>query len=123
MSSAGGSTRAPARRSGRGRCATRARSGSISPFSAPAPSTLDAGVAAFDAEEAEFKRLIAERAKAVAAAVTTDKLGTAAPFAVAPVSRLTHLVVEADAPEEALAPLRRAGVNVLRAERVGEATR
>ena len=84
---------------------------------------LRAGVAAFDAEEAEFKRLIAERAKAVAAAVTTDKLGTAAPFAVAPVSRLTHLVVEADAPEEALAPLRRAGVRVHRAERVGEARR
>jgi DeoR/GlpR family transcriptional regulator of sugar metabolism len=84
---------------------------------------LRAGVAAFDAEEAEFKRLIAERAKAVAAAVTTDKLGTAAPFAVAPVSLLTHLVVEADAAEEALAPLRRAGVRVHRAERVGGARR
>ncbi len=83
----------------------------------------EAGVAAFDAEEAEFKRLIAERAKAVAAAVTTDKLGTAAPFAVAPASRLTHLVVEADAPESALAPLRRAGVCVHRAERVSGATR
>ena len=82
----------------------------------------EAGVAAFDAEEAEFKRLVAERAKAVAAAVTTDKLGTAAPFLVAPVSRLTHLVVEADAPESALAPLRRAGVSVYRAERLGEAT-
>ncbi len=82
-----------------------------------------AGVAAFDAEEAEFKRLVAERAKAVAAAVTTDKLGTAAPFAVAPASRLAHLVVEADAPDRALAPLRRAGVRVHRAERVGEARR
>jgi len=82
-----------------------------------------AGVAAFDAEEAEFKRLIAEGAKAVAAAVTTDKLATAAPFAVAPVSRLTHLVVEADAPESALAPLRSAGVSVHRAERVEEGRR
>ena len=83
----------------------------------------EAGVAAFDAEEAEFKRLIAEGAKAVAAAVTTDKLGTAAPFAVAPASRLTHLVVEADAPESDVASLRAAGVAVSRAERVGEATR
>jgi len=82
-----------------------------------------AGVAAFDAEEAEFKRLIAERAKVVVAAVTTDKLGTSAPFAVAPTSRLTHLVVEADAPERALAPLRRAGVSVHRAERIGGAAR
>jgi len=80
----------------------------------------EAGLAAFDAEEAEFKRLIAEGANTVAAAVTTDKLGTGAPFAVAPVSRLTHLVVEADAPESALAPLRRAGVAV---HRVGEAKR
>jgi len=84
---------------------------------------IRAGVAAFDAEEAEFKRLIAERAKAVAVAATTDKLATAAPFAVAPVSRLTHLVVEADAPEKTLAPLRRAGVAIHRAERVGEAKR
>ena len=82
-----------------------------------------AGVAAFDAEEAEFKRLIAERAKAVAVAVTTDKLGTAAPFAVAPISRLSHLIVEADAPQSALAPLRRAGVGVHRADPAGEATR
>ena len=84
---------------------------------------VEAGVAAFGAEEAEFKRLVAERAKTVAVAATTDKLGTAAPFAVAPASRLTHLVVEADAPESALASLRRAGVSVHRAERVGEATR
>ena len=82
-----------------------------------------AGVAAFDAEEAEFKRLIAERAKLVVAAVTTDKLGTTAPFAVAPTSRLAHLVVEADAPARALAALRRAGVSVHRAERVGGAAR
>ena len=83
----------------------------------------EAGVAAFEAEEAEFKRLIAECAKAVVAAVITDKLGTVAPFAVAPASRLAHLVVEADAPEDALAPLRRAGVVVHRAERVDEAAR
>ena len=83
----------------------------------------EAGLAAFDDEEAEFKRLIAERAKAVAAAVTIDKLGTAAPFAVAPVSRLTHLIVEADAPESALAALRCAGVLIHRAGRVGEAAR
>ena len=83
----------------------------------------EAGVAAFDAEEAEFKRLVAERAKAVGAAVTIDKLGAAAPFAVAPASLLTHLVVEADAPEKALAPLRGCGVHVHRAAPVGEIAR
>jgi DeoR/GlpR family transcriptional regulator of sugar metabolism len=83
----------------------------------------EAGVAGFDAEEAEFKRLVAERAKAVAAAVTTDKLGAAAPFAVAPASRLAHLVVEADAPEKVLAPLRRCGIRIHRAQRAGEIAR
>ncbi len=74
-----------------------------------------AGVAAFDPEEAAFKRLIAERARAVVAAVTNDKLGAGAPFEVGPISLIDHLVVEADAPEEALAPLRAAGVRVRRA--------
>jgi DeoR/GlpR family transcriptional regulator of sugar metabolism len=74
-----------------------------------------AGVSAFDSEEAEFKRLIAERARAVAAAVTADKLGATAPFEVGPVAMLNHLIVEADAPEDALAPLRASGVRVLRA--------
>ena len=74
-----------------------------------------AGVAAFDPEEAAFKRLIAERACAVVAAATTDKLGVRAPFEVGPVSLIDHLVVEADAPEQTLAPLRAAGVRVLRA--------
>jgi hypothetical protein len=38
-------------------------------------------------------------------------------------SRLTHLVVEADAPEAALAALRRAGVDVLRSGRLSGAPR
>ena len=75
-----------------------------------------AGVAAFDFEEAEFKRAVAERAASVAIAVTSDKLGTAAPFAVVPASVLTHLIAEADAPEAALAPLRALGIEVRRAE-------
>jgi len=75
-----------------------------------------AGVAAFDAEEAEFKRLLVDRAASVCVAAMTDKLATSAPFAVAPVAQLAHLVVEADAPEKELAPLRRAGVRIHRAE-------
>ena len=75
-----------------------------------------AGVGAFDFEETEFKRAIAERAASVATAVTSDKLGTAAPFTIMPASDLTCLVAEADAPEAALAPLRASGVEVRRAE-------
>jgi len=83
----------------------------------------EAGVASFEAEEAEFKRLVAGQATAVVAAVTNEKLGTAAPFFVMPVAALTHLVVEADAPEAALAPVSASGVHVLRAERAAEAAR
>jgi DeoR/GlpR family transcriptional regulator of sugar metabolism len=83
----------------------------------------EAGVAAFGSEEAEFKRLIAGQAAAVAVAVTTEKLGTAAPFFVMPVAGLAHLVVEPDAPEETLAPLGARGVHVLRAREMMETTR
>jgi DeoR/GlpR family transcriptional regulator of sugar metabolism len=83
----------------------------------------EAGVAAFGAEEAEFKRLVAGQAAAVAVAVTTEKLRTAAPFFIMPVAGLAHLVAEADAPEEALAPLGRAGVHVIRAEPALEGAR
>ena len=83
----------------------------------------ETGIGTFDAEEAEFNRRVAERAQAVAAAATTDKLGTAAPFAIGPVSLLTDLIVEADAPDGALAALRRAGVCIRRAEPAGGTAR
>jgi len=77
-----------------------------------------AGLAAFDLEEAELKRAVAEAAASTATAVTSDKLGTAAPFGVMAASLLTHLVVEAEAPDAALAPLRSLGVQVHRAAAV-----
>ena len=80
----------------------------------------EAGVAAFGAEEAEFKRLVASRAAAVVAAVTTDKLATAAPFFVVPAAALSRLVVERDAPEAALTPFVAAGVKVTRADAAAE---
>lgn len=78
---------------------------------------VGAGVAAFGAENAEFKRLVAAQAAAVAAAVTTEKLATAAPFVVMAAEALAALIVEADAPEAALAPFAAAGVRVIRAAR------
>ncbi len=66
----------------------------------------EAGVAAFGAEEAEFKRLVAERARRVVVAATNDKLCTSAPFAVIAVDALWRLVVEADASAAAVAALR-----------------
>ncbi len=71
-----------------------------------------AGVTVFDAEEAEFKRrLIANSVRSVVA-LTSDKIGTAASFVVAPVAALHDLVVEADAPPAALADLARPGLRI-----------
>ena len=75
----------------------------------------EAGVAAFDPDDAAFKRVVAEAASAVAVAVTTDKLGTTAPYPVIPMSAVAHLVTEADAPQEMLLPLMRGRVRIHRA--------
>lgn len=74
-----------------------------------------AGLAAYDAEEADFKRIVADAAVTVATAVTADKIATRAPYAVLPAARIAHLVTEADAPDTALAPFRSLGVHVHRA--------
>lgn len=52
------------------------------------------GLTVFDPEEAEFKRRLVAVSARAAAALSADKLGTAAPFAVCPVAALHHLIVE-----------------------------
>ena len=75
----------------------------------------DAGVTAFNYDEAEFKRSIAGASKAVVVAVTSDKLGTAAPFGVLATGLLQHLVLEADADAAHADAFAQLGVQVLRA--------
>ena len=75
----------------------------------------DAGVTAFNYDEAEFKRSIAGASKAVVVAVTSDKLGTAAPFGVLATGLLQHLILEAHADAAHAAAFERLGVQVLRA--------
>ena len=72
----------------------------------------EAGVAAFDPEDAEFKSAVAEGSSAIAVAVTNDKLGTTAPFAVIPTTAVTHLVVEAGASKIALERMSALGVRI-----------
>lgn len=59
----------------------------------------EAGVTAVHAEDAAFKRQLVARARRVMLLVTSDKLGTAAPFAVADIAAIDTLVVEGDAPD------------------------
>jgi DeoR/GlpR family transcriptional regulator of sugar metabolism len=73
------------------------------------------GISTLDLEEAYVKRaMIASTAEAVALA-SAEKLGTAAPYIIGPLSDLTHLMTERSVPEEVLAPYRALGLTVVRA--------
>jgi DeoR/GlpR family transcriptional regulator of sugar metabolism len=71
------------------------------------------GVMATDHDEAHVKRAMIEVSGEVIALATADKLHTASPWVVAPVTDVTHLVTDAD--PELTEPFVRAGVNVVRA--------
>jgi DeoR/GlpR family transcriptional regulator of sugar metabolism len=77
-----------------------------------------AGVTAESFEEAEFKRFIASRSRTVMVIVTNDKLSTAAPYSVVPLSRVARAVIEADAAETEAAALAAAGIETIRAGQV-----
>ncbi len=69
----------------------------------------EAGIGAFHWDEIAFKRAMIAASGEVAVAATTEKLATAAAFAVADLSAVQHLIVEADAPHAALVELAAAG--------------
>lgn len=76
---------------------------------------IEAGLTVFEYEDAEFKRLVARNSAAVLAAVTNDKLGTSASYAVAATRECTTLVVEHDAPRDTADVYGAAGVAVIQA--------
>ena len=65
-------------------------------------------------EEAELRRVLVQRADRVVGLASRDKLGTTAPFGVAPATALTHLATEPDVPAELLAPFEELGLHVVR---------
>jgi DeoR/GlpR family transcriptional regulator of sugar metabolism len=64
-------------------------------------------------EEAELRRVLVGCADRVVGLASREKLGTAAAFAIAPASALTHLATEPGVPEAVLAPFRELGLHVL----------
>ncbi len=74
----------------------------------------EVGISVLDPEEAHVKRAMIAGAAEVVAVADGEKLGTAAPYVVGPLSGLTHLVTETRVPDEALAPYRTRGIIVLR---------
>jgi len=73
----------------------------------------EVGISTPDSEEAHVKRAMIASSAEVAALVSVEKLGTAAPYVVAPIDSLTHLVTQLDAPEALLEPYRRQGITVI----------
>jgi DeoR/GlpR family transcriptional regulator of sugar metabolism len=71
------------------------------------------GLTTNDLEERHVKAAMLEGAAAVVALADHDKLGTAMPFVVAPLKAVTHLVTDGQADDEALAPYRALGIEVI----------
>lgn len=76
----------------------------------------EAGLTAIYFEDAEFKRLVASRSRALLVAVTNDKLGTAASHAVVGMDQVAKLVLEADAPTHQVAAFQASGTTIVMAE-------
>src|SRR6201987_2976501 len=73
------------------------------------------GVTTEDLEERHVKAAMIDGAAEVVALADHDKLGTAMPVVVAPISAVTQLVTDADVDDAALAPYLDLGIEVLRA--------
>lgn len=74
-----------------------------------------AGLTALNADEALVKHAMAQGARRVVAVAAADKLGTAGPFVVDPITRITDLVTDRAASEEILQLFRSAGLRVITA--------
>ena len=70
------------------------------------------GIGVYGFDEAEFKRTMLAQSRHVITAASTDKLGTCAPFAVAPLRVLGDLVVESDAPADQVTLFKQEGVAI-----------
>ncbi|CAM2154768.1 DeoR/GlpR transcriptional regulator [Pararobbsia alpina] len=74
------------------------------------------GISAFGLADATFKRALLAASAHSVALVTTDKFDTRAPYRVAAIKAIDHVVVEHDVPRAQHTVLSKAGTAVLRAE-------
>lgn len=73
----------------------------------------ESGVTVQDGDERDTKAAMIAGAAEVYGLADHDKLGTALPFVVAPLTAVTHLITDRQASKAALAPYRDAGIEVL----------
>jgi DeoR/GlpR family transcriptional regulator of sugar metabolism len=74
------------------------------------------GLSAFQMADAEFKRTLIERSERIAALITVDRVETRAPFQVAPLAALDHVVLEHNTPDHILSIFYEAGPDVILAK-------
>ncbi len=74
-----------------------------------------AGMSGGYAEESELRSVLVGRADRVVGLASREKLGTVAPFAVAPATALTHLATEPGVPAEVLEPYAELGIRIVQA--------
>jgi DeoR/GlpR family transcriptional regulator of sugar metabolism len=75
--------------------------------------SVSLGIGAFYMADAEFKRTVIARSDRTAALVTMDKVETRAPFQVAALAVLDHIVLESDTSEETVSTISNAGPKVI----------
>lgn len=75
------------------------------------------GITGNQYEDIALMQTIIEQSGEVATTVTAEKLGTVAPYQIAPLHALTHLIAEAQVPAETLAVYREHGVNLIIADK------
>jgi len=73
----------------------------------------EVGITVADLEESHVKRAMIANAAEVVAVSSADKLGSAGPYVVGPLSELTHLVTERSDASDELAPYRAHGVEIV----------
>lgn len=67
--------------------------------------SVSLGLSACQIADAEFKRTLIERSERIAALVTVDKVETRAPFQVAALEALDHVVLDHNTPEQILSTI------------------
>jgi DeoR/GlpR family transcriptional regulator of sugar metabolism len=78
--------------------------------------SMSLGIGAFQLADAEFKRTLIARSARIAALVTMDKVETRAPFQVAALAVLDHVVLEGGTSEEIVSAFSNAGPKVIIAQ-------
>lgn len=76
---------------------------------------IEAGITDFSYEESQLKRMMIENSASVVALASADKIGTVAPFVLAPIRALTHLVTESSVGDDVLLPYGNSGITIIRA--------